>query len=111
MKASGDGIRLSGLCLSALCAPGLSLILVLVWALGGVLFDTAPPANEIRASFEFVIQTLVALVALIAMATLWGLIPSLLFGAMGAGWPSARCGRADGGCGVWPVSSRRASMW
>lgn len=102
MKSSGDGIRLSGLCLSALCAPGLSLILVLVWALGSALFETASPANEVRTSLEFAIQTLVALLALMAMVTLWGLIPSLLFGAMGC-WLAERTLRS-GGWWMWGLA-------
>ena len=102
MKWSGGGIRLSGLCLSALCAPGLSLILVLVWALAGALFDTASPANEITASLGFAIQTLVALAALIAMVTLWGLIPSCLFGAMGC-WLAERTLRS-GGWWMWGLA-------
>jgi hypothetical protein len=102
MKSSGDGIRLSGLCLSALCAPGLSLILVLIWALGAALFETASPANEVRTSLEFAIQTLVALLALMAMVTLWGLIPSLLFGAMGC-WLAERTLRS-GGWWMWGLA-------
>ena len=102
MKWSGGGIRLSGLCLSALCAPGLSLILVLVWALAGALFDTASPANEITASLGFAIQTLVALAALIAMVTRWGLIPSCLFGAMGC-WLAERTLRS-GGWWMWGLA-------
>ena len=102
MKSSSDGIRLSGLCLSALCAPGLALSFVLVWALGGAIFDTAPPASEIRASLEFAIQTLVALLALIVMVTLWGLLPSLLFGATGC-WLAERTLRS-GGWWMWGMA-------
>ncbi len=81
--------NLSGLCLSALIAPGLSLIFVLVAALGLTILDWVMSASDAGVSLASAGHVIVTLAAMILLVTLWGLLPSIMFGAAGC-WVAER---------------------
>nr|WP_316628228.1 hypothetical protein [uncultured Brevundimonas sp.] len=96
--------NLSGLCLSALIAPGLSLIFVLVAALGLAILDWVMSASDAGVSLASAGHAIVTLAAMILLVTLWGLLPSIMFGAAGC-WVAERYLRSKAWW-VW-VGARR----
>lgn len=89
MKPSGPAPKIDHLAVSALCAPGFSLIAFFAWVFLASIPETVGGTSDGGVAISDILGGVLNLVAIFLLVTLWGVVPALLFGSIGC-WLAER---------------------
>ncbi len=83
MKRSGPTPKIDHLAVSAICAPGLSLIAFFAWLFFALIPETLGGFGDGWMAIDAILRGVLNLIGMFLLVTVWGVIPALLFGGIG----------------------------